>query len=138
MNRERIRQLADTIERVPHVRWRSSEDEGNGLADPRELDGFNMRDYLAKYDCGTCGCIAGWAFRQFSGGAERFVASLAGDLLGLNDWEAMQLFEPPIQHRNGTLIYEDTTPAMAARVLRAIADGSTIIDAWDAERFYYD
>jgi hypothetical protein len=102
MNAERILQLADVIEKVPHVQL--DEDAPRG-----ELDSFNMDDW----HCGTAGCIGGWAAQLFD-----CATSEAGVALGLRCIEAMSLFTPkPINPNDWSKI----TSLQAATVLRHLA-----------------
>ncbi len=72
----------------------------------KEPDRYDQLDYETKTSCGTAYCVAGWAahlsgyvstganFWQLSGGSQPiYIHTLAGDLLGLNDDEATDLFD---------------------------------------------
>lgn len=74
------------------------------IADHPEL--HNQRWFITQNECGTAGCYAGWAvmlsgFNKFSlngaevviGGEHHNISAVAMDLLGLNIWEALTLFD---------------------------------------------
>ena len=74
MNAERIRELADVIERQPDVGFRA-------------LDGFNME--FVNHPCGTPSCIVGWA-RSLWGSQHSWLS----DILDLVGDRAGQLIVP--------------------------------------------
>lgn len=101
MNRERILQLADVIEKTPHAQpdyW----SEG-------PLTSFNMSEW--RY--GTCGCLGGWVEHLFRDEDDLH----ARDLLDIEGDAAEELFYP-----TGFTTYKDILPARAARVLRHLAE----------------
>lgn len=126
MNKKRILKLADVIE---------TEAGQHGL-------GFNMDTYLNSVDkdisghnCGTVACIAGWTtflfdprgrLRSPARASKDAIAAnnsstrtgdfhnTAGDILGLTEIEANELFLPSA--------FDDPTPAQAAKVLRHLAE----------------
>lgn len=118
MNKERILQLADAIER-----------EG-ALSEPKL--GFNMLylldgadDYLikdfAKRLCGTVGCIAGHALH---------LAGINGDFTAAAEWlglsyiggEGEELFFPGDVSGINISRWDEITPAHAAAVLRRLVE----------------
>lgn len=121
MNKERILELANMIEKLPH-RWEDGYDHG-----PNNI--FNMRNYS---ECGSPQCIAGWAVHMYhEGGLEEAtseaaydncdhagpVADRAAKALDIPIQDAELLFEPFVD-----VAYKQLTPAMAAKVLRTYAE----------------
>jgi hypothetical protein len=109
MNTDRIRQLADVIERQPHTPITAE-------------SGFNMGNW--EHDCGNPACICGWAnfVQNELNGTEHRIGSPvhARNWLGLEMEQASALFKP-----NGDSSYEtweEITPTHAAAVLRHLAD----------------
>ena len=117
MNVDRLRALADHIEGLPH---RTSEEEDAQLY--QRLIAFDMRCWGI---CGSAGCIAGHAEQLWPDVESDDPARTA---LGLEDDEADDLFVPYV-----VIVLRSITPAMAARVLRRVADGEPARSAWDAE-----
>lgn len=114
MNRERILELADLIEKQPHV----------GTCDAA---GFNMNRFV--HPCGTPCCIAGWATWESLGRPQKIEADddclideQATQWLGLQDMEAYDLFWMP-----GNLMLENITPSQAARTLRHLAETGEVV-----------
>ena len=111
MNKERILELADLIEKQPHT----------------EIDadsGFNMLDF--NHLCGTPSCIAGWAVFQSNGNLEYVNSEEARIALGLNRLQCEDLFFA----WSSNLSLEDITPAHAAFTLRHLAE-TGVVD-WSA------
>ncbi len=107
MNVERIRELADVIEKQPHTSY---------LAD----HGFNMETLAHK--CGTPCCIAGWA-EHLAGNDPDDDACLdqSAEWLGIKYLnEGIELFFPGDTY--GSDRWDRITPAHAAAVLRNLAD----------------
>lgn len=107
MNKERMLQLADVIEKLPHVQEENKTDPGRS---------FTMNDF--SYECGTPACIAGWATALATGkeNIQEFApCSTAARWLEIDvDW-ADNLFMPDVPLRR-------ITPQMAATVLRTLAE----------------
>jgi len=110
MNKERILQLADVIEKKPHRR------RFNRSSPNKKLTGFNM----SEWHCGTVGCIAGWTQHLFGTGTPNYDSGIeAAKLLGLHDRAATDLFIP------GKAIFctlDEVKPRQAAAVLRHLAE----------------
>ena len=129
MNVERLNQLADHIERLEHA-------PTGVCAAPDNIpfgdtpDAFNMSNWVSESTCGTAGCIAGHAGCLFRDEQSRMRTGIMTDarrLLELTPREGSLLFIP------GTLgTMDQITPAMAAQVLRLVAGGMEILDAWKA------
>lgn len=92
MNKERLLELADIIEKAP----------------PEE---FDMQDW-----CGTACCIAGWAVKVYSLDASRGVRKVAGDVLWLSKKQSEELFTPDLVSG-----YDNVKNIDAANVLRKAA-----------------
>lgn len=124
MNRENILAVADAIEKhsIPDL-------------------GFNMVDYLATseqlksweaedhsgHNCGTTGCIAGWAVAVEEGGLPEKRAGYkffeqAADFLGLSDRTSNHLF---LDYPSSSLV----KPKHAVSVLRHLAETGEV--DWD-------
>jgi hypothetical protein len=122
MNKERILELADVIERhaIPDL-------------------GFNMVTYGSRADtplyqdidghsCGTVGCIAGWAYVYFGGKdlhdlvRSHHVSGIAAHHLGL-DWEQEHDLFRPEGYSEAPEMYP---PAKAVAVLRNLAETGTV------------
>lgn len=119
MNRKRILDLADDIERLPHLKaTKPSQAKGS------QAFVFSMENYYARTFCATVGCIAGFAYsRAVDKPPEtlpdsREVRRRAAEYLELNPQEEAILFEP----KGLPIYYRDLTPGDAARALRALAD----------------
>lgn len=106
MNVERIRQLADIIEKQPHTTVDAP-------------SGFHMEAVL--HECRTPCCIAGWANHTF-GGRESATTYDAAKHLGISEDERERLFFA----RGTRLSFDAITPAHAAAVLRNLADTGTV------------
>lgn len=117
MNRERILELADRIEAMPHYNI-VARMLGLELDDRRITDAeggmFTMAMWRQSSSCGTVACVGGWTQQLW--GSENMDDHEVGALLGL-DWPTTsRLFYP---HETD---WTDTTPAQAARVLRHLAE----------------
>ena len=113
MNKERIRHLADVIERQPDAQAKLGA-------------GFCMRKFF--HECGTPACIAGWAHALFSDPVDdalHFRASYSDEILGLSRRQGDLLFEPDNEHAYFGAVYGETgyvSAKRAAAVLRHLAD----------------
>lgn len=109
---ERLCVLADTIERLPAERF-----DMTTFIRHRDHEDFLLAIEL-ETDCGTAGCIAGWACAVYS--PDRAVnPHRAAEVLGLSRDQANALFFPsPLQR----------TPYEAAAALRGLA--RTGVVAW--------
>lgn len=108
MNKDKILELADFIDKLEHVPW---------IAD----NGFNMGGYC--HPCGTPSCIAGWASYIFTGKASLGNSNrVASEILDLPYEKAVDLFLPEEEVLGDggykTLEIIDPTPQQAATVLR--------------------
>ena len=127
MNKKRLLKLADTIEKAPHVVMDEAAPEV--YYTDNNIIGFDMSVYSAHGLCGTVGCIAGYAAMLWpptKKSDSKFIIGIAAKALGLSEDEAEELFVPYNLQR-----YRDITPLMAAQVLRLIAAGIPIDDAWE-------
>ena len=116
MNIERIRELADHVEKLKHVPY-IKRAGGPGQ--------FNMRGYT--FSCGTPACIAGHAVALFGGDPDLSIGEAAANALGINYEEDFHpLFEPPYPN---LFPWSKITPAQAARCLRHLADTGDV--DWD-------
>lgn len=109
MNKERILELADVIEKQPHTTRHS---EG----------GFNMSCYT--HECGTPSCIAGWATSHWGIDAPSSgMADAAAELLGISKEAADDLFLMPAfsMHEMNRI-----KPSQAARTLRHLAENGEV------------
>lgn len=108
MNTDRIRQLADIIERQPHTPITAE-------------SGFNMDNWT--HDCGTPACICGWANsvqNELNGTEHRIGSPMhARNWLGLTTEQGEDLFRP---FGIDNLLWDSITPTHAAAVLRHLAD----------------
>ena len=112
MNKERIRKLADVIERQPDANsvWGT---------------GFCMR--MVFHDCGSPSCIAGWAHALFDDSVDdafHFRVLYAEDLLDIPDDQGRLLFEPNNEHAYFGAVYGEighVSAKHAAAVLRHLA-----------------
>lgn len=108
MNKQRILDLADHIEHLPHV---------TGCDAVPGVDSFTM-EYV-RYNCGTPACICGWA-AHFLGNPNRLSYEKdAADYLGLDErWARVHLFYP----RGTGCNLSELTPQRAAEALRRLAN----------------
>lgn len=106
MDVERIRELADVIERLPHTT-------------PDADHGFSMEVY--EHPCGTPACIAGWAAHVYNVADHVFPEQNGAAALGMTVEEAAPLFEPL-----DVCYWSEITPAHAAAVLRNLANTGEI------------
>lgn len=119
MDRERMIKLAEHIEAQEHVRVSGSARHAAELGD-RKLIGFNMEDWVTDHDCGSTGCIAGWAVVLFDGNPEDDIEEQAADLLDLSRRQSNDLFMGnwlPMGRAR-----ESATPAEAAAELRRMVN----------------
>ena len=124
-NEDRLNQLADFLENLPAY---------TALKDRKENAGkqsFCMAEwYKEDPECGSIGCIAGWAVELFehpdreTNSETRF---LAAELLDLRYDEAMDLFTGGLRH----FLTREIDGAMAAEACRHVADGDPPDVAWD-------
>ena len=142
-NAKKLRELADIIDGSAHVEQLYAGCFPEGIA-----FGFNMSKFAHQVrvregsedpTCGTVGCIAGYAV-QFMGTGIRFtgdevhddalICSISGEaaeILGLDGDESDDLFCP----QEIECSYSSITPEEAANVLRLVADGADIEEAWE-------
>jgi hypothetical protein len=117
MNTKRLLELAEFIEPLKPV------DDVQLVSGFSDLDGehFNMAAWWRVRECGTCGCIAGWAVKLFGDPNERVIdhAPVAAKLLGLDQITAEELFYAKFRPQGMPL--DRVTPAMAAAELRRLA-----------------
>lgn len=129
MNKQKLLELADHIEKMPHFPYRY-QDPDHDDAMEKFLDGddqhyFNMLTYIETNSvCGTVCCVAGetvrlWGHPQWAG----TIVRQAADILDLDMDRAMSLFHPPERLEWGSL-----TPAQAAHVIRQLAETGMV--AW--------
>lgn len=105
MNTERLAIVAHHISELPPSRFDMRIVAGRFGEDDISMLGIELTD-----DCGTAGCIAGWACALFAPD-RRPSTWLAADLLGLDPKTADELF-----FARGRTLHE-VTPAMASRAL---------------------
>ena len=110
MNRERILELADHIEKLEHY--------PHPLLPNKSPDYFSMDTW--QFDCGAPACLAGHACHLW-GGRPGNIADHARDALDLDRSTAAELFAPAPGYREYSDFYLSITPAMAATVLRNLA-----------------
>lgn len=112
MNSEKILQLAAHIEQLDPSRFDMDlfgySEDGRRLEKAGEL----------IHNCGTCGCIAGWANALFAPDEEPDNELMAGEVLGLNSYDYSRLFFP----RDLNVPWDVITPAQAAAVLRNLVE----------------
>lgn len=113
MRRDRILHLADMIDRLSPERFNMAFFVGK---DGEELPGIAIE---LELDCGTAGCIAGWACATYRPDRPAH-GHAAAAILELDAETARELFYPP---RLST-----RTPYEAAAVLRSLA--KTGVVAW--------
>jgi len=131
LDRSRLRELADAIEGLPHF----VEPHENPYSDLQveELEGFNMVNWLERKECGTAGCIAGWAAHLWGDEDDptTSIAENAQYILRICRMESAYLVNPasylPEISRQQM---HHITPAEAARCLRLVADGVSAAEAW--------
>ncbi len=113
MNKDRILELADRIEKMPLLAdVRRSNDSGIEVSAP-EI--FDMEHWRSRTDCGSIACVGGWATIMF-GNPDKYYSDVAsGELLGL-DWSDAQMLFYPTQST-----WYRIAPARAAAVLRNLA-----------------
>lgn len=89
MNLDRLRLLTSHLSRLPEQRFDMTITSGRDGEEDYHMLGIELSD-----DCGTAGCIAGWACALF---APHLIprTGLAADLLGLSEAQAQSLFFPP-------------------------------------------
>jgi hypothetical protein len=123
MNKERILLLAHMIEKsIAPVAQPDLHFNMGAFCSP--VAGYLWDDPEADYipECGTIGCIAGWACLAFGETSHNphhpGIGSVwAGSLLDLGVGEAHRLFYPPDDVK-----YEEVTPTQAAIVLRHLVE----------------
>lgn len=130
MNIKRFRELADVIEAADRFDMRFVA-AGN--------DGLNP-EYLV-YDCGTVGCIGGWALATYGNDPSRDWSDAAGEHLGLNYGQEKRLFLAVtdsvwsehaerygwVVDDDGLVGWDQITATQAAQMLREIADGTVTL-----------
>ena len=119
MNKRRMRALAKRIAQMPRAKMDRSDKKCT-------VRGFRMDRY--SDDCGTPCCIAGWAASDFlkkNWNPRMYldVHKVATQRLGLNEEEAMTLFDPGCGFIS--LTYTKVTPKDAARALMIVVSGET-------------
>ena len=120
MNKQRMLELADHIEGLPH----------RGRLQPDRAAIFDMGHWWIgnEHTCGTMGCIAGWAANLFevkrpSVSIQSSWVQLVREILDLSYAEARTLCVPDTN-------LAAITPAQAAGTLRLMASGCTAERAW--------
>ena len=131
MNVERMRRLADALEGAETLKacgeWSRAK---KGAATP-ELNRFNMRLWLDRWEswdggeCGTVGCVAGWAAHMFAEKRTCSVRDDAADALELSVDEADALFAPL------RVDLDEVTSEHAALAVRKAASGAHPDDWWE-------
>ena len=135
MNTERISQLADDLDKVQAVNPHEFNMSNWGYGMLVNLEPFDhMGDLVVSTDdrieqCGTAGCIAGWATLLYGEMYHSNTPSeFAQGYLGLNDDNAHDLFMPNEHEEDmdddynaGRVIYAQINAGMAAKVLRHLA-----------------
>lgn len=123
MNKERLLELADRIEVMPHV-----ETLGGRKAPGKES--FDM----TTWHCGSAGCIGGWAEKFWGSDVEQdednppFSDNIAMEVLGLTHSQCSALFYPSEESSlSGDVPYSDITPAEAATAIRKLV-GTGVVD----------
>lgn len=107
MNAEKLRRIADEIEKHPEQ--------------------FDMGDYFSN--CGTVMCIAGWAIflykpSKIKMGNHRLYGDIAGEILELTESELGDLFFTFSTYYEGEV--QDVNGTNAPRCLRWMADNEKI------------
>lgn len=124
MDRDRIREIADEIERLPLVGGDAPYHNGD-----RDIEQFNMSCY--HFDCGSPACIAGHVVAKYSGQMPGSFAAMdrteyeAAELLGLRPHHGIRLLFQPYRSECGVALRQ-ITPAHAARTLRRLADTEAV------------
>lgn len=114
LNVENLTRLRDTILAVP--------DQFDMEHWARDASGNSTtRDQLLAHNCGTAACIGGWAsviFFQESADPDPVMVSEyeVAEVLGIEDWQADQMFFPARRTPDGNCPYQ-TTNVQAARVI---------------------
>lgn len=112
MNKERILELADHLERLMDP---ATETEAGFSMSIWDSEGEDLRGQYpdhSGHDCGTLCCIAGWTERLWPEPDD-----YAGDILGLSRAMSYDLFEPRESYPDPYT----STPRRAAAVLRHLA-----------------
>lgn len=109
MNVENLRIVRDTIALLPPERFNMATWGGLQTNIYAQL----VDQFQLKHDCGTCGCIGGWAQALLSkkGEPEEFEPR---DLLGLTSDEAEELFYPRLPNDR---LWNSVTIPEAVKVL---------------------
>ena len=108
MNKERMMELADFIEKLEHIKYK---DFGalRSVRDPDQKIVFSMLRWSDPYDCGTVCCIGG--------SGEQLLGGYIQDKLGIS-WDEKEALCYPCTNQNWNKI----TPQIAAQTLRLIAN----------------
>ena len=126
LNVERLNELADYIDGTKHIQFDTAFNQAVCKRTPRKPQKwFNMSAWFqvvrrknragVYQECGTTGCIAGWA-RQLYAGGKGDAFNTAKDLLGLTWDQADDLF-----YTRGIRRKSLVSPHRAAKVLRRLA-----------------
>ena len=115
MNKERMMELADFIEKLEHIDY-ADFGELHSDFDPNLKIVFNMCRWGDPYDCGTVCCIGGSCEELFGGYIE--------DTLDISYDEKEALCYPPV-----VTTWNAITPQIAAQTLRLIANEVLDMDA---------
>lgn len=116
MNKEAIKDLIEFLEHL-------------------EPEKFDMAHWFRRTECGSVACVAGWTcwldedlrfLTELQGGGGVVISDAAQKKLGLNDYQASELFEPGFATRS---FEPNRTPRQAAAVLRHFLD-TGVVD-WD-------
>jgi hypothetical protein len=126
LNVERLNELADFIDGTKRIQWDSNNGNPVCAAVRKPHKWFNMSTWFRKVtrknragetvDCGTVGCIAGWANTLYGNGAPGQWQERGRELLGLTYDQADELFFARDIKRKSLL-----SPHRAAKVLRRLA-----------------
>ena len=123
VNTEAVLELAEFIEGLEHLNRSAVEDIAQRTySEVPPGRWFRLDIWMAstkyQFDCGTVGCISGWAVWHWN--LQLFTASReVGRLLGLTDVQSKALFTPSRTYGVG---YRHVTPVMAGAVLRHLAE----------------
>lgn len=126
MHKKRIRQLASAIEIAGHTQLDdyvciSSSD---GMIEAGVPDRFNMQNFSMKHDCGTAGCIGGFAIAMFgekvsSSSKVLSLSEVVAHLLDVSDGVAEALCIPGYGDVGG---YNNVTAEQGAQAVLNLLD----------------
>ena len=139
MNKERLTELADYIEKLPH--FTKNEIVQKPIMELNidyfdQIKGFNMARWFSDRECGTAGCIAGHTISLFASEEEKervlnspifLPSAIARNLLDIDSFDALTLFQP------NTLSWNQITPKEAAQAIRKLRDGVDPEEIWNVD-----